>query len=80
MCDKDKTFSVIKDIFYGVICFFNIKNLSLHSQFRGACTLYFVFTETHPCPGGEIGRRVRFRCVWCMPCGFESHLGHNKGW
>ena len=28
------------------------------------------------CPGGEIGRRTRFRCERCKAWGFESLLGH----
>ncbi len=35
------------------------------------------FSASTPCPGGEIGRHVRFRCVWLAPCGFESRLGHK---
>ena len=30
------------------------------------------------CPGGEIGRRARFRCVCFRAWGFESPLGHVK--
>ena len=31
------------------------------------------------CPGGGIGRRARFRCVYRKMCRFESCSGHNVG-
>ena len=39
-------------------------------------TLFLLFYSKSP--GGGIGRRVRFRCVCCEACRFESCSGHYR--
>ena len=44
----------------------------------GVASSSLVHRSFFLCPGGGIGRRVRFRCVCREVCRFESCSGHNK--